>query len=300
MPPEETAVQAPETTEIPLDQVTDMREFKKARAEGKDSVTVEVEKPAEETKEEVKEEKPKHKGGWQARIDRLIKQTSALEQEKADLAKKVADYEAKTVTKTEQPKDGEPVRKDFADDAAYWRALVRWEAAQVIETKAKDQMDKQAKEEKTAADRAYNEKMIELQASNEEYVELMKQDIKIPAAIESPIKYEMENGPAVALYLAQHPELCEKMVAAPPSKAIAMAWDVSRKLAGEKISLDEEEEPEVTEEEPEEEEKPEPKLRTKAPAPIRPVSSGKTQSTVPLGKASFQDYKKLRAAGRSS
>jgi hypothetical protein len=299
--PEETAVQTPETKEIPLDQVTDMREYKKARTEGKSTVTQEVEKPAEEAKsesEEPKEEKPKHKGGWQARIDRLIKQQAALEAQLAEERKEKEELRSKAntaVPKTEQAQDGEPARENYDSDASYWRAVVRWEAKQELKAERESEAKQQQATEKAEADKAYNAKMIELQATNEEYVELMKQDIKVPVAIEFPVKYEMENGPEVAIYLAQHPELCEKMVAAPPSKAIAMAWDVSRKLAGEKISLDDEEPEEEAEEV---EEKPEPKLKTKAPAPIKPISGGKTQSTVPLDKTDYQTYKKLVAQGR--
>lgn len=297
----EEQVVAPETTEIPLDQITDMREYKKARTEGKESVTKVAEPVTEEVKDEAKEEKPKHKGGWQARIDRLIKQTAALEEQLATERKEKEELRSKggpAVPKTEQVQDGEPVRDNFTDDAAYWRALVRWEAKQELKAEREAEAKHKEQTEKAEADKAYNSKMIELQAKNEEYVELMKQDIKVPTAIEIPVKYEMPNGPEVAIYLAQHPELCEKMVDAPPSKAIAMAWDVSRKLAGEKISLDDAEPEEEAEEVEEPEEKPEPKLKTKAPAPIKPISGGKTQSTVPLDKTDFATYKKLRAQGR--
>ncbi len=298
--PEETVVQTPETKEVPLDQVTDMREYKKARSEGKSTVTQEVEKEESpkgadaSEPESTKEEKPKHKGGWQARIDRLIKQQAALEEQLAAERKEKEELRSKAVPKTEL-QDGEPARENYDSDASYWRAVVRWEAKQELKAEREAEAKQHQATEKAEADKAYNAKMIELQASNEEYVELMKQDIKVPSAIEIPVKYEMDNGPEVAIYLAQHPELCEKMVAAPPSKAIAMAWDVSRKLAGEKISLDDEEPEEEAEEV---EEKPEPKLKTKAPAPIKPISGGKTQSTVPLDKTDYQTYKKLVAQGR--
>ena len=226
---EETQVIAPETKEVPLDQVTDMREYKKARAEGKDTVTQVVDKPAEEVKEakeEPKEDKPKHKGGWQARIDRLIKQQAALEQAKAEIEKKAADLEARlNGTKEEKPKsaNGEPQRENFETDQEYVKALVKYERQQ--ERIAEDQ----AAAEATRKDalKRYNHRMIELQAQNEENVELMKQDIAIPAIIERPIMEEMENGADVALYLAKNPDFCEKLVEASPSKAIAMVWNIS-------------------------------------------------------------------------
>ena len=53
--------------------------------------------------------------------------------------------------------------------------------------------------------------MIALQAENEEFKELMQQSINIPAAIEGPITLEMENGPEVAIFLAQNPDVCKEL-----------------------------------------------------------------------------------------
>jgi hypothetical protein len=282
---EETATQ-----EVALDEAN-MQEFKAARAEGKEVATRET---VSEEKPEA-EEKPKAKGGFQARIDRLIKQQAALEEAKTAAEKKAADLEAKFGSKGEEAKpvvDGEPKREDFQNDIEYYRALTRWEVKQ--EMKAEREAEEKSKVEaaNNAARGKYNQRMIALQAENEEYKELMSQDLKIPAAIHGPVTLEMENGPEVAIFLAQNPELCGELMEMTPSRAIAEVWKISEKL-----------EAAGTEEKDEEEEKPvakaaEEKPARKVPTPLRTVSGGSTRSTLPLDKTDYAAYKKLRAQGR--
>lgn len=282
----EEAVVTTETQEVPLEEST-MQEYKAARKEGKEVATrdaVAEDKPAEEKPRGVK-------GGFQARIDRLIKQTAALEEAKNASDKKAADLEAKLNGKGEAAPagEGEPKRDDFTNDADYNRALMRWEVRQ--EFKAEREAEAKAAVEATAneARGRYNQKMIALQAEDDEIKELFKQDLKIPSSILEPITLEMENGAEVSVFLAQNPELCSELLEMSPSRAIAEVWKISEKLeaAGdEKVDEEVEEKPV---------EKPAPR---KVPAPLRTVSGGNSRSTVPLGQADYQAYKKLRAQGR--
>jgi hypothetical protein len=296
---EETAVAiATETTEVPIGEVS-MQEFKKARAEGKD--TVEREAPTEEKK--AGEDKPKARGGFQAKIDRLIKQTATLEEQLATERREKEELKAKggsaAVTKTEQSADGEPQRENFTTEAEYIRAITRWEVKQELKAEREAEEKKTYEAQVNEARSKYNSRMIALQAENEDYKELMSQDIKIPTVLETPITLEMDNGPEVAIYLAQNPEFCEELLKMTPSKAIAEAWKISEKLAAGKSDEGETEEEEEEEDEPEEiKVEVAAKPKAKAPAPIRPVSGGTSRSTVPLGQADFQAYKKLRAQGR--
>lgn len=278
-----------ETQDVPLTE-SSMAEYKKARAEGKETATRET--VTEAAPEQA--EKPKVKGGFQARIDRLIKQQATLEEAKTAAEKRAADLEAKLngngVPKTEQA-DGEPKRESFQTDAEYVRALTRWEVRQEIKAE-REASEKQAFEAQVKEARSnYNTRMIALQAENEEFKELMQQSISIPASIEGPITLEMENGPEVAIFLAQNPDVCKELLEMSASRAVAEVWKISEKLEG---AGEEEIEEKPEEKAKEVEEKP---VR-KAPAPIRPVLSGSSRSTIPLDKADYQAYKKLRAQGR--
>ena len=140
-----------QTEEVPLEK-SSMSEFKKARAKGEEVATRETvtEAPPE------REEKPKAKGGFQARIDRLIKQQAALEERATAAEKRAAELEAKKsengVPKTEQV-DGEPKRESFQTDAEYVRALTRWEVKQEIkaEREAEEQQTVEARSRKREA-----------------------------------------------------------------------------------------------------------------------------------------------------
>jgi len=296
---------AVETKEIPLGEAS-MAEYKQAVKDGKDVVVRETSTTppeATETTEEHQEQKPKVKGGFQARIDRLIKQQAATEERATAAERKAAELEAKlnqgTVPKSEQE---EPKRDDFQTDAEYLRALVKWEAKQTVKAEREAEQLATIEEQIREARSNYNSRMIALQAENEEYKELMQQSIAVPAAIEGPITLEMENGPEVAIFLAQNPDICRELTEMTPSRAVAEVWKISEKLseAGNEKTDEETDEEKAEREriEAEEAEKEAAAARKKAPAPIRPVSGGSTRSTIPLDKTDFQAYKKLREQGR--
>lgn len=286
---ENETVVTTEEQEVPLGE-SSMQEYKAARKEGKEVATREAvaeEKPVEDKPRGVK-------GGFQARIDRLIKQTAALEEAKNASDKKAAELEAKLNGKGEVKAagEGEPKREEFQNDVDYNRALMRWEVRQEFKTEREAEAKAAVEAKANEARGRYNQKMIALQAEDEEIKELFQQDLKIPSSILEPITLEMDNGAQVSVFLAQNPQLCSELMEMTPSRAIAEVWKISEKL--EAVGTEEVEE--------EVEEKPkkvaEDKPARRAPAPIRAVSGGSSRSTVPLGQTDFQAYKKLRAQGR--
>lgn len=280
-----------ETSEVPLE-TSSMSEFKKARADGKETATreaiIEKEKPATE-------EKTRVRGGFQAKIDRLIKAQATLEEQKTAAEKRAQEAEAKLNGEDKSKESDEPKRDAFQTEAEYIRALTRWEVKQEMKAESEKQKREIIEYQIKEARGRYNARMIVLQAEDEEIKELMKQDIKVPTSIEGPVTLEMENGADVVVFLAQNPEICEELTKMLPSRAVAEVWRISEKLAdGEKDEKDEKEE--VEEKEEKVVAKEEEKLK---PRPIRPVSSGSTtRSTIPLDKTDFAAYKKLRAQGR--
>ena len=291
-----------ETQEVPLGEAS-MAEYKKAIKDGKETATRETITAKPEEAEEVKEQKPKVKGGFQARIDRLIKQQASTEERAAAAEKKAAELEAKLkgdgVTKTEQA-DGEPKRDAFQSDAEYLKAFTRWEVKQEMKAEREAEQKAAFEEQIKEARKNYNTRMIALQNENPELKELLAQDISVPPAIEAPILYEMDNGPEVTMFLAQNPEVCQELMEMPPSRAIAEVWKISEKLAAGKTEETDEEKAEKEAIEAEEQEKAikAAEIRKRPPAPIKPVSGGSSRSTIPLDKTDYQAYKKLRSQGR--
>ena len=301
-----------ETQEVPIGEAN-MAEYKKARAEGKEVVEREAAPPAEELeategdKGEDGKPKPKtQKSGVQARIDRLVKQQALAEERATAAEKRAAEAEAKltapkegTVQKTEQAPEGEPQRENFQTEAEYVRALTRWEVKQELKAEREAEDRAAAAADAREAVSAYNRKAIEAQAQHDDWNEVFKQDINIPTIVGDAIIHTIKNGPEVAYYLGKHPEICQEMInVGHPLEAVTMAIKISEQL--------EKEQPEETDEEREDRERIEAEeaeatkvaARRRAPAPIKPVSGGSSRSTIPLDKASFSDYKKLRSQGR--
>lgn len=282
--------------DVPIDHASvPMREFKKAREAGEATVkaapVAEVDEK-EEDSEETTDDKPKVviKGGFQKRIDRLIKHSASLEEENAKLKEQLAKGTKDEPKGSEKQvaANGEPQRESFGTDIEYMKALVRWEMKQEQEN---DRLKEAAADRKEIVN-AYNRRALELQAQHGDYNEVVGKNTEpIPSKVAQVIFEDLENGPDVCYFLGKHPEICQEMMEVGPRKAVAMAWKISEQLApGEKKDdeeVDEKEEAKV-------------KVTSKAPPPIKPVNSGSTKSSVPIDRMSMADYKKARAAGRIS
>lgn len=287
--PEATEIQqeVKTTEEIPVGNLP-MDEYKAARKEGK-SV---VEKPVEaDKKAETSEEKPKKAlsgAAAQKRIDRLTKYSATLEEEISALK---AKQSGKEETKPAPVGDPEPQEKDFTDFIAYTKAQARWEARQELR-KAKEEESKQAEESqlKDILD-SYGEKVIEARSRYEDWSEVVeKSELEIPQTAVMAI-YEMDNGPDVTYFLASNPEVVDELREMTKIGAIRAVEKISLALA--------EEAPKNEVETEKKEEEKTAKLQSKAPAPIRPISSGATSSTKSLDTLDFRAYKEARKAGRT-
>ena len=284
---EETQVQ--EVKEVSIDTLP-MREFKAARAEGKSTVEQKVEPVVEEKKPEEsgeeEQEKPKAKGGFQSRIDRLVKQL-AMKEEELEKARGSAKVEEKAPVVTAE---GEPKREDFQNESAYIRALTRWEVKQEF----KEQAEADAKATHEAREKeivtSYNERAVEAKSRYEDWNDVVNQEIEIPISVGRQCLL-LPNGPDLAYYLGKNQEVREKLLAMDPIEAAGEARIIADKLAAESGKVEEE-----TEEEQEERPK---KLESKAPPPIKALGTGTTKSTIAIDKLSFRDYKKARQAGRT-
>lgn len=263
----------------------DMQEYREAR-----KAAPVVEEVVEETQEKpavATEEKSKSKGGFQRKIDRLIKHSSTIEQERDAAIKRAEVAEAKANGKTvkEPPKaEGSPVRESYESDAEYFDALVDWKVDEKQRLAEEERGRKEAEAEHKKIVSSYNERVIEAKSRIEDWEEIVSAaSIDIPPGVGQAI-LRMSNGPDVTYYLAQHPEICEEMMEMDSLVAIGRVWEISKEIKAEK-----KEESEETEEKEEEKTH----VKAKVPAPIRPVGSGSTKtSTIPLDKAPLDVYRK--------
>ena len=289
---------------LPMDQMP-MADYKTARAKGE--IESDKSEDSPEKSEEL-QEKPKSKGGgFQKRIDRLIKQQTALEQRAEAAERRAKELESaqkgSEQAKTQNVVEGEPKLENFESHDAWVKAVARWEARQ--ELQAEREAERQARQNESIKEifDAHNERVVEARSRIEDFDDVIgstvspwrdgdSEDVQAARAFQLAI-YESDNGPDVAYYLASNPEEFAKLGDLTPTKVQREVWRLSEKLG--KTAKDEEEE-EVEEEKPEAKAKP----VSKAPTPIKPVSTGTTKSSKALDQMSMAEFKKARAAGRIS
>jgi len=298
-----------EVKEVPIGELS-MAEYNKARDEGKTVVELPIEKPVEEKPEEKEEavepekveEKPKGKGGFQKKIDRLIKE-AALERERADKAEQRAkELESKNGKSEETAVDpnAKPNQDNYKTFDEYLEALTDWKVEQKLRADAEAAEREAEVEQAKESWETYEGRINAAREKYDDYDETV--DIKTPWNLEHPSKLEIasseafrvavvedENAAEILYHYGKHPDELMALGALSPAQVVKAIARLSDKL-GPVVEAKEE-----TEEKPEE--KPE-KIVSKAAPPIRPVGTGSTKSTIPLDKMSMADYNKARDAGR--
>lgn len=285
---EETVVLGTEPT---IAEYKASREAAAKAVEAKEAAPAEVEQVDESEDAEAGEsqDKPKVKGGFQKRIDRLIKQVASTEEQLATERKRVAELEARTgkeAPKQADPESDEPQRDKFASDLDYFRALTRWEVRQENKMEAERARRAELEEKQQDLNRKYNERVIEAKANHDDFDEVLSQNMAIPSLVGAAI-LRMANGPEVAYQLGKNPEICEELMAMDEIEAVGKVWELFRELS-----------PKTKESAEEDDEKPK---KTRVPPPIRAISSGTTRTTtVPIDKASISDYKRRTSEARKT
>jgi len=237
----------------------------------------------EESEESRDAEKPKKKGGFQKRIDKLTKSKTAAEQERdywRELAlknsgQKPADSDRPVIdAKSEAPKDAKPDPEKFNSQADYLEALADWKYEQ--RTKAVEMAKKveaaKIQHEKTV--RGFQERVKEFKKTATDLPEVLEAVDHIPLspALQN-IFIESERGHELMYDLAKDPAEYERIAKLPPEQAGMEMGKRASRLASKSSDA----EPETK--------------TTKAPPPIKPVTRANAVSTKDPGEMSYQDYK---------
>lgn len=229
-----------------------------------------------------------HTSGWQKRIDRLTARNKRIETENAELRARLETPAAPrqadptpAVAATKPAQTGVPQLKDYASAEEWFDARLEHTRKQERE----QQESTASNEEIRQTWEAHNSRISEARAKYADFDEVAETfgNIEIPQASALAI-IEQPNSADVTYYLATHTEEAKKLANMRPLAQVAAIARISDKVAGSSASAT----------------APKPKPASQAPAPIKPVGTGATGSTVDLGSLSYQDYKKARTAGRSS
>lgn len=239
----------------------------------------------EESEEKEVQDKPKAKGGFKKKIDKLTSKLSAKEQEaeywrNRALAQSApepqGDESAKKIEAT-----GAPSPDDFDTQAEYIQAITEWNLNKREAKKQADDKAAQTLAAKEALVEKYKTQAEALATQHEDYDEVMEgaDDIIVPPTIQQMI-LESEVGAQLAYEFAKNKDEFAKICALPDLQAAKEFGKFEDR---------------VLKAEPKQ--KPVEAKTTKAPKPITPVG-GKSAGAIAKSpdEMNFQEFKKWREA----
>lgn len=223
--------------------------------------------------------KPKGKGGFQNRIDKLTKDKYDLMEKVERLELEAKDRAAGKEAARAKDEPKKPKMDDYDDLESYVNALSDFNTQQKIaELKAKESEESEQQSLREIYD-SYNEKVAAFSAEHDDFEEVVgRPDLKIPQGVQLAI-LEMDNGPEVAYFLGSNPDICKKLAEMRPVSAVVQIGKIAAKL-----------------------ESPSPKAKPASTAtePIKPVS-GSARSARPLSEVDDADeYMKRRRAEKAA
>ena len=149
---------------------------------------------------------------------------------------------------------------EFTEALSRWAA--RQEHKQLSEKQRKEAEAAEREENAREVVQQFNERVDDFVEEHDDYndvVATIKMSAEVGPGVQNAI-FEDENGPALAYYLGQHPELQSKLNEMTPARAVAYIGRIAERLF-----------PETEDEEETEPLTPQPKRVVQAPAPIKPV-----------------------------
>lgn len=197
--------------------------------------TVEVEETDEQKNEKVLQERQarseRTQRGIQRRIDELTADKHAERQAAEDLRRQNAELIAALQGRNPQARaqgadpNAEPQKADYDDWEKYNRAVARWEAQQValaVNERVQRQNNEQAQawlrnQRESQLTQEFQGKQAEFAKVRPDYHEKMAaaSDVMISESLGGAIR-AMPDGPAVALFMAENPQVAESLNAVDP------------------------------------------------------------------------------------
>jgi hypothetical protein len=183
-------------------------------------------------------DKPKGRGGFQSRIDKLTWEKNQAARE-AEYWRQLAMTSAKPAESESPAVPKEPTRDQFEDDAGYLRAIrdfdreaarreARAEAEQVL-------LDREKAASERARDAAHREREAKFIASHPDYESRVLDDLTLPITQDmAEFIRESEDGPDLAYHLAEHREIAERIARLPAVQAARELVRLEARLATER------------------------------------------------------------------
>lgn len=232
------------------------------------------------------EAKPKKKGGFQKRIDKLNKRMSAVEQEReywrqealrVQQSKGPADKPEKVETKPDTSK--RPKADDFASHDEYVEALTDYTLEQKLAAKEIKQKEDAVKTEAKTKREKHDERVSKFMASHDDWDDVVEAvgNVRTSITFDQAI-VASEHGPEIMYELAKNPKELARICALSPIQAAMELGKVESRITKPSDSSDK-------------------KTTSKAPPPISPVRTRGASNVKSLYDESLSqhEFEKLRA-----
>lgn len=222
-------------------------------------------------------EKPKGKGGFQHKIDKLTREKYAAEAAAEELRRQLADKEKPAAKPAESKPEGKPVAESFDSYEEYVEALTDWKLEQKEQSRQQSEAQRKAAEERKAVGDAWQGRLKEARTRYADFDATVDADVPVSAAMQQAL-LDSEQGADLAYWLGKNPTEAERIAKLAP---FAAARELGRIEAG------------LTRETPAQNPKPK---TSAAPAPIKPVGKGAAPSAKKPDEMDFQEYTRWREA----
>lgn len=177
-------------------------------------------------------EAPKEPKGVQKRLDELTRNWREAQRQNERLLA-LLEQRGKT-TPQEQPKAQPKTFKDFGYDENAYREYLHQEARAEAAKAAKEEASKWRQEQEAQQRRAkFDERAAKFAATNPEYAEVISGAWDCSQSMAEAIE-DSEEGPAIAFYLAQNPEIASQLSRLGPVQSGREIDRIERKLVEER------------------------------------------------------------------
>jgi len=238
-------------------------------------------KPTEERKQNPKLEK---------RFSELTKQreqakaeAQAERQQREALETRLRALEQKAVPQV-QNIDEEPQPGQFQDAFEYAKALAQFSTEKALRERDQQEANKKLNEERQKTIQSWSAKLEKMKAEMPDYDDIVSTaNVTVSDDIRDSI-LESDVGPRILYHLAEDLEFAQKIAAMPTRKALVEIGKLEKLYERNEA-------------------KQETVVKSRAPAPIKPLRAGNGQADIPINSSgefhgTYQSWKEARRAGR--
>ena len=250
------------------------------------AVEAQTESEPEAEEEAEVTDKPKQNPKLEKRFSELTKRAKQAEAEKQALEARLQEFESKVASQApvqDDPIGERPTAAQFQDYEEYAAALAEWSAEKALIERDKAEQQRKIEEQKNEVIKSWSVKLETAKANLPDFDDMVaSSNVQVRDEVRDAI-LESDVGPEILYHLASDDDYAQKLATMPTNKALKelgkLEFQFERKEAPVEV-------------------KSEPVARTKAPAPIKPLTAGKGTGDVLIdGNGAFHGtYAQWKAA----